>query len=102
MGLSMHRSFLTYAASVVQVQVHYAGKRRITRVDSALDAGTVVNPEMARNQFEGAEVMGASIALWGEITAANGAIDQSNFDTFQMARMNSAPRETHVHIVESE
>jgi isoquinoline 1-oxidoreductase beta subunit len=75
---------------------------QITRVDSALDAGTVVNPEMARNQFEGAAVMGTSIALWGEITAANGAIEQSNFDTFPVARMNSAPREAHVHIVESD
>jgi isoquinoline 1-oxidoreductase beta subunit len=87
---------------VVQVQINDAGKMQITRVDSALDAGTVVNPEMARSQFEGAAVMGASIALYGEITATNGAIDQSNFDTFPMARMNSAPRETHVHIVESD
>jgi len=93
---------LTYAASVVQVQINDAGKVQITRVDSALDAGTVVNPEMARNQFEGAAVMGASIALWGEITAANGAVEQSNFDTFPVARMNSAPRETFVHIVESD
>jgi isoquinoline 1-oxidoreductase beta subunit len=102
MGLAMHRSFLTYAASVVQVQVNDAGRVQITRVDSALDAGTVVNPEMARNQFEGAAVMGTSIAFWGEITAANGAIEQSNFDTFPVARMNSAPREAHVHIVESD
>src|ERR1700736_2588145 len=102
MGIAMHRSFLTYAASVVQVQINDAGKVQITRVDSALDAGTVVNPQMARNQFEGAAVMGTSIALWGEITAANGAIEQSNFDTFPVARMNSAPRETHVHIVESD
>jgi isoquinoline 1-oxidoreductase subunit beta len=62
----------------------------------------VVNPEMARSQFEGAAVMGTSIALYGEITATNGAIDQSNFDTFQMARMNNAPREIRVHIVESD
>src|SRR5246127_4381472 len=102
MGIAVHRSFLTYAASVVQVQVNDAGKLQITRVDQALDAGTVVNPEMARNQFEGAAVMGASIALYGEITATNGAVDQSNFDTFPMARMNNAPREVHVHIVESD
>src|SRR5712692_8721383 len=102
MGIAMHRSFLTYAASVVQVQINDAGKVQITRVDSALDAGTVVNPEMARNQFEGAAVMGTSIAFWGEVTAANGAIEQSNFDTFPVARMNSAPREVHVHIVESD
>jgi isoquinoline 1-oxidoreductase beta subunit len=102
MGLAMHRSFLTYAASVAQVHLDDAGKVHIERVDTALDAGTVVNPEMARNQFEGAAVMGTSIAFYGEITATNGAIDQSNFDTYPVARMNTAPREIHVHIVESD
>src|SRR5579859_1929695 len=102
MGLAMHRSFLTYAASVAQVQIDDAGKVHIQRVDTALDAGTVVNPEMARNQFEGAAVMGTSIAFYGEITATNGVIDQSNFDTYPVARMNTAPREVHVHIVESD
>lgn len=102
MGLAMHRSFLTYAATVAQVQIDDAGQAHVQRVDSALDAGTVVNPEMARNQFEGAAVMGTSIAFYGEITATNGVIDQSNFDTYPVARMNTAPRETHVHIVESD
>jgi isoquinoline 1-oxidoreductase beta subunit len=102
MGLALHRSFLTYVASVVQVRINDAGRVQIQRVDTALDAGTVVNPDMVRNQFEGAAVMGASIALFGEITATNGAIDQSNFDTYPMARMNTAPREIHVHIVESD
>jgi isoquinoline 1-oxidoreductase subunit beta len=101
MGIAMHRSFLTYAASVVQAHVDDAGRVHVDRVDTALDAGTVVNPEMVRNQFEGAATMGTSIALYGEITATNGAIDQSNFDDYQMARMNTAPRETHVHIVPS-
>jgi isoquinoline 1-oxidoreductase beta subunit len=102
MGIAVHRSFLTYAASVVQVHVDDAGKVHIDRVDQALDAGTVVNPEMVRNQFEGAATMGTSIAFYGEITATNGAVDQSNFDDYQMARMNNAPRETHVHIVEND
>ncbi|MFI5058335.1 MAG: molybdopterin cofactor-binding domain-containing protein [Candidatus Acidiferrales bacterium] len=102
MGLAIHRSFLTYVATVVQIQVNDAGQVNIQRVDTALDAGTVVNPEMVRNQFEGAAVMGTSIAFYGEITATNGVIDQSNFNDFQMARMNNAPRETHVHIVASD
>jgi isoquinoline 1-oxidoreductase beta subunit len=102
MGIAMHRSFLTYAASVVTMHVDDAGRAHIDRVDTALDAGTVVNPEMVRNQFEGAATMGTSIAFYGEITATNGAVDQSNFDDYQMARMNNAPRETHVHIVASE
>jgi len=102
MGVAMHRSFLTYVATVVQAHVDDAGQVQIKRVDSALDAGTVVNPEMARQQFEGAAVMGTSIALYGEITATNGVIDQSNFDSYQMARMNVAPRETNVYIVPSD
>jgi len=102
MGIAFHRSFLTYAASVVQMHLDEAGRVRVDRVDSALDAGTVVNPDMVRNQFEGAAVMGTSIAFYGSITATNGAIDQSNFDSFPMARMNTAPREIHVHIVEND
>jgi isoquinoline 1-oxidoreductase beta subunit len=102
MGLAIHRSFLTYVATVVQAEVNDAGQVRIQRVDTALDAGTVVNPEMVRQQFEGAAVMGTSLAFYGEITASNGVIDQSNFDTYQMARMNNAPRETNVYIVPSD
>ena len=101
-GVAMHRSFLTYVASVVQVQVNDAGQVQVQRVDTALDAGTVVNPEMVRQQFEGAAVMGTSLSFYGEITATNGVIDQSNFDTYQMARMNNAPRETNVYIVPSD
>jgi isoquinoline 1-oxidoreductase beta subunit len=102
MGIAFHRSFLTYAASVVQMHIDDAGRVHIDRVDSALDAGTVVNPDMVTNQFEGAAVMGTSIALYGSITATNGAVDQSNFDDYPMARMNTAPREVRVHIVPSD
>ena len=102
MGIAMHRSFLTYVASVVEAHINDAGRVQVDRVHTALDAGTVVNPDMVRNQFEGANVMGTSIALFGEITATNGAIDQANFDSYQLARMNTAPREIHTHIVESD
>ncbi len=102
MGIALHRSFLTYVASVVQMHLDDAGRVHVDRVDSALDAGTVVNPEMVRNQFEGAAVMGTSVAFYGEITATNGVIDQSNFDGYPVARMNTAPRKVHVHIVPSD
>jgi len=101
MGLAVHRSFLTYVATVVQAEVK-DGQVNIRRVDTALDAGTIVNPTTVKQQFEGAAVMGTSIALYGEITATDGVIDQSNFDGFQIVWMNVAPRETHVHIVESD
>jgi len=101
-GIALHRSFLTYVATVVQMHIDDAGRVRVDRVDSALDAGTVVNPEMVTNQFEGAAVMGTSIAFYGSITATNGAVDQSNFHDYPVARMNTAPREIHVHIVKND
>ena len=101
MGLAVHRSFLTYVASVVEVQVK-DNQVIVQRVHTALDAGTVVNPTTVKQQFEGAAVMGTGIAFYGEITATNGVIDQSNFDTFQVARMKVAPKETNVYIVESD
>jgi len=101
MGLAVHRSFLTYVAAVVEVQVK-DNQVIVQRVHTALDAGTVVNPTTVKQQFEGAAVMGTGIAFYGEITATNGVIDQSNFDTFQVARMKVAPKETNIYIVESD
>ncbi len=101
MGIATHRSFLTYVATVVQAEVT---DRQVIlhRVDTAVDAGTVVNPTIVKQQFEGAAVMGTSIAFYGEISATHGVIDQANFDTFQVARMRVAPKETNIYIVEND
>jgi isoquinoline 1-oxidoreductase subunit beta len=102
MGIAAHRSFLTYVATVVEVEVDGRGQVHIPNVWTALDAGTVVSPDNVRNQFEGAAVFGTSLALFGEITATNGVIDQSNFNNYQLTRMNRAPRRVDVQIVKSE
>ncbi|MDQ2950466.1 MAG: molybdopterin-dependent oxidoreductase, partial [Acidobacteriota bacterium] len=102
LGFAAHRSFLTYVAIVVEVEVDEKGQLRIPRVDIALDAGIIINPDRVKAQFEGAAVFGTSIALLGEITAADGSIKQSNFHDYPVARINEAPFETHVHIVPSE
>jgi isoquinoline 1-oxidoreductase beta subunit len=75
-GIAAHRSFLTYVATAVEVEVNDQGEVRIPRVDMALDAGLVVNPEATRAQFEGAAVFGASVVRSGEITATKGAINR--------------------------
>ncbi len=102
MGIALHRSFLTYVATVVEVNVDDSGEVTIPRVDTVVDAGLVVNPEATRAQFEGAAVFGTSIVRSGEITAKNGAVEQSNFDTYPVARINEAPRQTNVYIVDSD
>jgi isoquinoline 1-oxidoreductase beta subunit len=56
---------------------------------------------LVRLQFEGAAVFGTSIAMTGEITAAKGRIVQSNFNNYEVARMNKAPLKTNVYLVDS-
>ncbi|PYX48036.1 MAG: twin-arginine translocation pathway signal protein [Acidobacteria bacterium] len=101
-GIAAHRSFLTYVATVVEVEVNDQGDIRIPRVDTVVDAGLVVNPEVTKAQFEGAAVFGTSVARSGEITAKSGAIEQSNFDNYPVARINEAPYQTNVYLVESD
>ena len=102
LGIAAHRSFLTYVATVVEVEVNDQGDIRIPRVDYVVDAGLVVNPEVTKAQFEGAAVFGTSVARSGEITAKNGAIEQSNFDSYPVARINEVPYQTNVYLVESD
>jgi isoquinoline 1-oxidoreductase beta subunit len=102
LGIAAHWSFLSYVAAVVEVEVDANGKIRIPRVDIAADVGKVISPDRVKSQFEGAAVFGTSIALMGEITAANGAIQQSNFHDYPVARINEAPVETRVHLVASD
>ena len=102
LGIAAHRSFLSYVAAVVEVEVDDKGRVRIPRVDIAVDCGTIINPDRVKAQFEGSAVFGTSIAMMGEITAKNGQIQQSNFHDYPVARMNESPVETHVHIVASD
>jgi isoquinoline 1-oxidoreductase beta subunit len=101
LGIAAQRYSYTYVASVVEVEVGEQGEIRIPRVDTAVDAGTAVNPANIRAQLEGAAVFGTSIARSGQITARNGSVQQSNFHDYQVARMPDAPRQINVHIVES-
>jgi len=101
-GIAVHRSFLSYVATVVEVSVNDQGQVRIPRVDTVVDAGLIINPEATRAQFEGAMVFGASIVRSGEITATNGVINQSNFFDYPVARMDESPFQSNIHIVDSD
>ena len=101
-GIAAHRSFLTYVATVVEVEVDDRGQVTIPNVWTAVDAGTIVAPDNIRNQFEGAASFSASLALLSEITVTNGVVNQSNFGDYKLIRMDRAPRHTDVHIVESD
>ncbi len=99
LGIAAHRSFVSYIATVVEVEVDDTGEFTIPRVDIAIDCGAFVNPDRIRSQLEGAVVMGLSLAKKSEITYKDGRVEQGNFDDYEVARIDEAPRETRVHIV---
>jgi isoquinoline 1-oxidoreductase beta subunit len=99
-GVSLQFAFATYMAQIAEVAVSKDGLVRVRRVVCAVDCGTVVNPDTVRAQIEGAIIFGITAALYGEITLKNGRVEQSNFDNYQMLRMNEAPI-IEVYIVQS-
>jgi len=99
-GVSLQNAFATYMAHVAEVEVAKNGAVRVRRVVCAVDCGTVVNPDTVRAQIQSGIIFGITAALHGEITLKNGRVQQTNFDTYQMLRMNEAPV-IEVHIVQS-
>jgi len=99
-GVSVQLVFATYMAQVAEVEVSKDGAVRVRRVVCAVDCGTVVNPDTVQAQIQSAINFGITAALHGEITLKDGRVEQANFDTYQMLRINEAPA-IEVHIVPS-
>ncbi len=99
-GVSLQFVFGSYLAQVAEVEVAKDGTVRIQRIVCAMDCGSVVNPDTVRAQVQSGAIFGATAALFGEITLKDGRVEQGNFDTYQMLRINEAPA-VEVHIVQS-
>jgi isoquinoline 1-oxidoreductase beta subunit len=99
-GVSLQFVFATYMAQVAEVEVGKDGAVRVRRVVCAVDCGTVVNPDTVRAQIQSGIMFGITAALYGKITLKDGRIEQTNFDTYQILRMDQAPA-IDVHIVQN-
>jgi isoquinoline 1-oxidoreductase beta subunit len=99
-GVSVQFAFATYLAQVAEVEVGTDGAVRVRRVVCAVDCGTVVNPDTVQAQIQSAVIFGVTAALYGKITLKDGRVEQTNFDSYQILRMNEAPA-IEVHIVRS-
>jgi len=99
-GVSVQFVFGTYVAQVAEVEVSKDGAVRVRRVVCAVDCGIVVNPDTVQAQIQSAIVFGITAALYGKISLKDGRVEQTNFDTYQMLRINDAPV-IEVHIVRS-
>ncbi|MGH6945575.1 MAG: molybdopterin cofactor-binding domain-containing protein, partial [Geminicoccaceae bacterium] len=100
LGIAVHRSFVTYVATVVHVKVDDDGTVHVPEVHTAVDCGFCANPERVRSQIEGAAVMGMTLALHSAITFDKGRVQQGNFDDYDVARIEDFPALVSVHIVE--
>ncbi len=89
-GIALVNNVGSYTAQVAEVSVDH-GKVRVHRVVAAVDCGHVVNPAIVAQQMRSAIIYGLTAALKGQITIGKGRVQQANFDTYQMLRINEAP-----------
>lgn len=100
-GIALAESYGTIAAEVVEVSLGPDGMPHVHRVVAAVDCGTVIHPDTARAQVEGAVLMGLGAALFEEISLEGGAVAETNFPDYPMMTMAEAPV-IDVHFVPSD
>jgi len=96
-GVSLQYAFGSYLTQIAEVSVSEDGEVRVLRVVCVFDCGQVINPDSIHAQLEGGVVFGLSAVLHGEITIANGRVQQSNFHDYRVQRLSEVPViETHL------
>ena len=93
-------SNVSWNAQVAEVSVTDNGHVRVHRVVCAFDCGLVINPAILKQQIEGGIHWGVSSALKEAITIDRGRVQQVNFDSYELLRMDEAPV-VEMHIVQS-
>ena len=91
-GIAQQMGFGSYVAAAAEVSVDPQGKLKMHRIVAATDCGVAVNPRQIEMQVEGSFSYGLSALLYGECTVKDGAIEQSNFDTYNVLRIDEMPR----------
>jgi isoquinoline 1-oxidoreductase beta subunit len=90
-GVAFHLSFGVPTAEVVEVSITKDGVR-IDQVFVAADVGTALDPRNIEAQLQSGVIFGLSAAISGEITFAQGAVEQRNFHQYETLRMGQSPR----------
>lgn len=98
-GIAITESFMTIVAEVVTVDMN-GSEPRVVHVACAADAGMAINPDGFAAQMESGIIYGLTATLYGNISIADGAVEQSNFHDYLMVRMDTAPK-IDVEILES-
>ncbi len=102
MGVAVMEGYNTVIAMVAEVSVSSGYDVIVEKVTAVVDAGTLVHPDQALAQMQGTINFGQSACMWGEITIKNGGVEQTNFDTYRVARMNENPKVLDIHFIKSD
>ncbi len=89
-GIAQVMGFGAYVAAAAEVSV-IDGRLKMHRIVAATDPGHVVNPQQVEAQIAGSFVFGLSAMLYGECTVKDGRIEQQNFDTYNVLRLDEMP-----------
>jgi isoquinoline 1-oxidoreductase beta subunit len=91
-GIAVLEAFQSFASQVVEISVDRKARSvKVHRVVCAVDLGRVVNPANVVMQSESAIVYGLSSALYGAITISHGRVEQTNFNTYPVLRIDAMP-----------
>ncbi len=90
-GIAQVMANASYVAACAEVSVD-KGRVKVHRVVGATNCGHAVNPEQIARQVEGSFVYGLSSLLYGECTVRDGRIEQTNFDTWEVMRLDAMPQ----------
>src|SRR5476649_1739984 len=91
-GLAQTMGYASYVAACVEISISDDGVLKVHRIVAATDPGHAVNPQQIEAQVEGSFAFGLSAALYGECTVKDGAIEQQNFNTYDVVRMDGMPK----------
>ena len=92
--------YTTVLAQVAEISVA-AGELKVHKITCVVDCGQMVNPRIIESQIESGIVFGLSAALWGDVTVSAGRVQQGNFNSYRLLRINEMP-ELDVHLLQSE
>ena len=91
-GLAQMMAFGSYVAACAEVSVTGGDKVKVRRIICATDPGHAVNPAQIERQIAGSFVYGLSAVFMQECTVKNGAIEQTNFTTFDSMKIAQMPK----------
>ena len=91
-SFGQERDMPTWTACAARVNVNPAtGAVKVEKLTLVADAGTIVSPDGALAQMEGAALWGLSLALFEGTAFENGQVKDTNLDSYMPLRMGDVP-----------